>query len=313
SISIDNSTVGNLLSRSNRAISVDPNLTTRNNDMKMNNGHYRHYLHQQNSAPNGSLTPYDSSITINRQFTSSDTIDQSKLSSQNISYDRIDNLHHKHYEESRLAKLKYLDSSQTNSGGLITGLRMQPKISPLHQQSSIENTVRRNLLNVKEDNIQLEQMKKTIEERLKVTLPDDIGYALSDGVVLCHFINQIRPRSVQSIHVPSQAVPKLSSAKCRRNVENFIEASRRIGVPESCLAKLTDIIASIDRTNSNSNQQLGLYRLFLTINYLELIFLNNQELCTNNLCSSFDKIIANFLLVFLAFSSFLFAYYHNYF
>ncbi|CAF4434599.1 unnamed protein product, partial [Adineta steineri] len=68
--------------------------------------------------------------------------------------------------------------------------------------------------------------------RLKVTLPDDIGYALSDGVVLCHFINQIRPRSVQSIHVPSQAVPKLSMAKCRRNVENFIEASRRIGVPE---------------------------------------------------------------------------------
>ncbi|CAF0842774.1 unnamed protein product [Adineta steineri] len=313
SISIDNSTVGNLLSRSNRAISVDPNLTTRNNDMKMNNGHYRHYLHQQNSAPNGSLTPYDSSITINRQFTSSDTIDQSKLSSQNISYDRIDNLHHKHYEESRLAKLKYFDNIQTNSGGLIPGLHMQPKISPLHQQSSIENTVRRNLLNVKEDNIQLEQMKKTIEERLKVTLPDDIGYALSDGVVLCHFINQIRPRSVQSIHVPSQAVPKLSSAKCRRNVENFIEASRRIGVPESCLAKLTDIIAPIDRTNSNSNQQLGLYRLFLTINYLELIFLNNQELCTNNLCSSFDKIIANFLLVFLAFSSFLFAYYHNYF
>jgi hypothetical protein len=42
-----------------------------------------------------------------------------------------------------------------------------------------------------------------------VTLPDDIGYALSDGVVLCHFINQIRPRSVQSIHVPSQAVVRI--------------------------------------------------------------------------------------------------------
>ncbi len=42
-----------------------------------------------------------------------------------------------------------------------------------------------------------------------MTLPDDIGYALSDGVVLCHFINQIRPRSVQSIHVPSQAVVRI--------------------------------------------------------------------------------------------------------
>lgn len=41
---------------------------------------------------------------------------------------------------------------------------------------------------------------------MKVTLPDDVAYALSDGVVLCHFINQIRARAVQSIHVPSQAV-----------------------------------------------------------------------------------------------------------
>jgi hypothetical protein len=65
--------------------------------------------------------------------------------------------------------------------------------------------------------------------------------------------------------------------------------------------------------HSNQIQQLGLFRLFLTINYLELILLNNQEICTNNFCSSVDKIIANFLLVFLAISSFLFAYYHLYF
>lgn len=49
-----------------------------------------------------------------------------------------------------------------------------------------------------------------IEERVKVTLPDDVAYALSDGVVLCHFINQIRARAVQSIHVPSQAVVRLT-------------------------------------------------------------------------------------------------------
>ncbi len=42
-----------------------------------------------------------------------------------------------------------------------------------------------------------------------MTLPDDIAYALSDGVVLCHFINQIRARAVQSIHVPSQAVVRI--------------------------------------------------------------------------------------------------------
>ncbi len=64
--------------------------------------------------------------------------------------------------------------------------------------------------------------------------------------------------------------------------------------------------------NSNQTQHLGLFRLFLTINYLELILLNNQEICIKNFTSSVDRIIANFLLVFLALSSFLFAYYHFY-
>lgn len=68
--------------------------------------------------------------------------------------------------------------------------------------------------------------------RLKVSLPDDLASALQDGVVLCHLANHVRPRSVASIHVPSPAVPKLTVAKCRRNVENFIEACRKIGVPE---------------------------------------------------------------------------------
>uniref|UniRef100_A0A3Q0R6W0 Calponin-homology (CH) domain-containing protein n=1 Tax=Amphilophus citrinellus TaxID=61819 RepID=A0A3Q0R6W0_AMPCI len=68
--------------------------------------------------------------------------------------------------------------------------------------------------------------------RLKVSLPSDLGSALTDGVVLCHLANHVRPRSVPSIHVPSPAVPKLTMAKCRRNVENFLEACRRIGVPQ---------------------------------------------------------------------------------
>jgi len=49
-----------------------------------------------------------------------------------------------------------------------------------------------------------------------VTLPDDIAYALSDGVVLCHFINQIRARAVQSIHVPSQAVVRILLKKNKK-------------------------------------------------------------------------------------------------
>lgn len=42
--------------------------------------------------------------------------------------------------------------------------------------------------------------------RLKVTLPEDLSSALTDGVVLCHLANHVRPRSVASIHVPSPAV-----------------------------------------------------------------------------------------------------------
>uniref|UniRef100_A0A1A8G669 Leucine-rich repeats and calponin homology (CH) domain containing 3 n=1 Tax=Nothobranchius korthausae TaxID=1143690 RepID=A0A1A8G669_9TELE len=88
---------------------------------------------------------------------------------------------------------------------------------------------------VGEDAELVEQLRKNIEARLKVSLPSDLGAALTDGVVLCHLANHVRPRSVPSIHVPSPAVPKLTMAKCRRNVENFLEACRRIGVPQSKL------------------------------------------------------------------------------
>ncbi|XP_005947916.1 DISP complex protein LRCH3 isoform X2 [Haplochromis burtoni] len=88
----------------------------------------------------------------------------------------------------------------------------------------------------------VEQLRKNIEARLKVSLPSDLGAALTDGVVLCHLANHVRPRSVPSIHVPSPAVPKLTMAKCRRNVENFLEACRRIGVPQDHLCSVGDVL-----------------------------------------------------------------------
>ena len=92
-----------------------------------------------------------------------------------------------------------------------------------------------------------------IESRLRITLPEDLPFALQDGVVLCHIANHVKPRAVPSIHVPSPAVvrnisqshqvsirrykslffqPKLNVAKCRRNVENFLLACRKMGVRE---------------------------------------------------------------------------------
>uniref|UniRef100_A0A8U7MA50 Leucine rich repeats and calponin homology domain containing 3 n=1 Tax=Corvus moneduloides TaxID=1196302 RepID=A0A8U7MA50_CORMO len=100
---------------------------------------------------------------------------------------------------------------------------------------SADPRVRQNSKQREEELELIEQLRKNIESRLKVSLPSDLGAALTDGVVLCHLANHVRPRSVPSIHVPSPAVPRLTMAKCRRNVENFLEACRRIGVPQEQL------------------------------------------------------------------------------
>lgn len=67
-------------------------------------------------------------------------------------------------------------------------------------------TMRREFDRQKEETELIEQLRKSIDSRLKMTLPKDIGSALTDGVVLCHLANHVRPRSVGSIHVPSPAV-----------------------------------------------------------------------------------------------------------
>ncbi|XP_074513888.1 leucine-rich repeat and calponin homology domain-containing protein 1 isoform X10 [Sebastes fasciatus] len=117
---------------------------------------------------------------------------------------------------------------------------LKPRSVFLRSHKSLESvdpqfTMRRKMEQLREELELTEQLRDTIESRLKVVLPEDLGSSLMDGVVLCHLANYIRPRSVGSIHVPSPAVPKLSMAKCRRNVENFLDACRKIGVPEDKL------------------------------------------------------------------------------
>ncbi|XP_054644312.1 leucine-rich repeat and calponin homology domain-containing protein 1 isoform X3 [Dunckerocampus dactyliophorus] len=117
---------------------------------------------------------------------------------------------------------------------------LKPRSVFLRSHKSLESvdpqfTMRRKMEQLREELELMEQLRDSIESRLKVVLPDDLGSSLMDGVVLCHLANHIRPRSVASIHVPSPAVPKLSMAKCRRNVENFLDACRKIGVPEDKL------------------------------------------------------------------------------
>ncbi|XP_038134247.1 leucine-rich repeat and calponin homology domain-containing protein 1 isoform X5 [Cyprinodon tularosa] len=117
---------------------------------------------------------------------------------------------------------------------------LKPRSVFMRSHKSMESvdpqfTMRRKMEQLREELELMEHLRDIIESRLKVVLPEDLGSSLMDGVVLCHLANHIRPRSVASIHVPSPAVPKLSMAKCRRNVENFLDACRKIGVPQDKL------------------------------------------------------------------------------
>ncbi|KAI2662381.1 Leucine-rich repeat and calponin homology domain-containing protein 4 [Labeo rohita] len=103
---------------------------------------------------------------------------------------------------------------------------------------------RSTLRSPREERTDVLQLRKTLEARLKISLPEDLGEALSNGTLLCQLANHVRPRSVSIIHIPSPAVPKLSAAKCRLNVENFIAACRRLGVPEMELCLASDILCS---------------------------------------------------------------------
>lgn len=47
---------------------------------------------------------------------------------------------------------------------------------------------------------------QVLESRLQRPLPEDLAEALANGVILCQLANQLRPRSVPFIHVPSPAV-----------------------------------------------------------------------------------------------------------
>ncbi|XP_059178728.1 DISP complex protein LRCH3-like isoform X6 [Physella acuta] len=118
----------------------------------------------------------------------------------------------------------------------------------------------------REEAEQMDRLRQTIETRLRVTLPDNLAEALRDGVVLCHLANQIRPRSVGSIHVPSPAVPKLTLAKCRRNVDNFLDACKKIGVDQEQICVPHDIF-----------DEKGISRVAITVAALVAIGTNPKQ------------------------------------
>ncbi|KAK1889890.1 Leucine-rich repeat and calponin like domain containing protein 4 [Dissostichus eleginoides] len=117
---------------------------------------------------------------------------------------------------------------------------VKPTVFTLGESGRSES--RTMLRSPKEERADITQLRKTLESRLKVSLPEDLGEALTNGTVLCQLVNQIRVRSVSIIHIPSPAVPKLSSAKCRLNVENFLSACRKLGVSERDVCVCSDVL-----------------------------------------------------------------------
>ncbi|KRY75414.1 Leucine-rich repeat and calponin homology domain-containing protein 3 [Trichinella pseudospiralis] len=70
----------------------------------------------------------------------------------------------------------------------------------------------------------VESIRKIVEQKLDVDLPhsaEALGNVLSDGVLLCNFINAIRPRTVAIVHTSADTGAKLPLAKARRNVHLF--------------------------------------------------------------------------------------------
>ncbi|KAM6155868.1 leucine-rich repeat and calponin homology domain-containing protein 4 [Rhynchocyon petersi] len=120
----------------------------------------------------------------------------------------------------------FRSSSQSGSGPSSPDSLLRPRQSP----------------QVQDDKELSAQLRQALESRLQRPLPEDLAEALSNGVILCQLVNQLRPRAVPFIHVPSPAVPKLSTHKSRKNVESFLEACRKMGVPEADLCSPSDLL-----------------------------------------------------------------------
>ncbi|XP_023222532.1 leucine-rich repeat and calponin homology domain-containing protein 1-like isoform X2 [Centruroides sculpturatus] len=97
-----------------------------------------------------------------------------------------------------------------------------------------------------------------IETKLEITLPEDLSSSLMDGVLLCRLANYVSPNSVASVHVPSVSVPKLTMAKCRKNVESFLEACQSSGVPQELICSSQDVL----------EERGGLVRVSITVQEL---------------------------------------------
>jgi len=87
--------------------------------------------------------------------------------------------------------------------------------------------------------LQHEFIKNIIAEYLQIHVKDLKG-VLTDGVMLCQLLNEMKKNSVRMIHTKQAGneVPKLKAVK---NMEAFTRCSRMLGVPKERLCSTSDI------------------------------------------------------------------------
>jgi hypothetical protein len=105
----------------------------------------------------------------------------------------------------------HLFLSNSHSLLLVHLLKSQSTKAPRSKPTSFRGTggkftVKRTEQNVYDHIQRVENMRKTIETHLDMELPDDILPALSDGVVLCNFLNYVHPQTVAAVHSPASGL-----------------------------------------------------------------------------------------------------------
>ncbi|CEF70506.1 Leucine-rich-repeats and calponin homology domain protein [Strongyloides ratti] len=89
----------------------------------------------------------------------------------------------------------------------------------------------------------IDLMKKLLGSKLStITKEEEISKQLSSGVLLCNFVNKLKPRTIPVVMAslsPSQPVPL---PKAKKNAENFVNTAKKLGLSENNLPTPDDIV-----------------------------------------------------------------------
>uniref|UniRef100_A0A0K0EBJ6 Calponin-homology (CH) domain-containing protein n=2 Tax=Strongyloides stercoralis TaxID=6248 RepID=A0A0K0EBJ6_STRER len=93
------------------------------------------------------------------------------------------------------------------------------------------------------NNNDIDIMKKLLGSKLSsLTKEEEVSRQLSSGVLLCNFVNKLKPRTIPVVMAslsPSQPVP---IPKAKKNAENFVNAAKKLGLSENNLPIPDDIV-----------------------------------------------------------------------